>query len=184
MSKVLFSVEGYKKHLEIATIAHRKQKTPMGIPYTYHISCVTIEVINSLMYSDLSTKEADISIACALMHDVKEDTKFNLEDPELCIDFLILDGVDALTKKDTSHLTKLEKMEDSLKRLLLLPTYIQMVKLADRITNLDKPPEKWSLEKKKIYLEEAKLIHKTLKHSNKYLADKLLDKINFYHNYM
>ena len=58
------------------------------------------------------------------------------------------------------------------------------MKLADRITNLQPPPIHWDTEKKKNYLEQAKLILKELKNGNDYLAKRLENKIIEYKNYL
>lgn len=55
-----------------------------------------------------------------------------------------------------------------------------MVKLADRITNLQPPPHYWSREKIQNYKKEAELILEHLGTSNKYLADRLKEKIDGY----
>jgi len=176
----LFDVDQYKKILAFALAAHGKQKTPTGLPYSYHIVSVSMEVINSLPMLGLSYREANIAITCALLHDIKEDTKallnFNLD---ITDSFVIFDGVDALTK-NTNLPTKQEQMIDSLNRLLTQDNCIQLVKLCDRITNLDPAPAQWSKQKIIDYKNEAILIHETLKNSNEYLADKLLNKIENY----
>jgi guanosine-3',5'-bis(diphosphate) 3'-pyrophosphohydrolase len=52
-----------------------------------------------------------------------------------------------LTKKE--NLPKGEKMVDSLKRIKDLQKEVWAVKLADRITNLQEPPQSWDNFKKK-----------------------------------
>jgi len=58
-----------------------------------------------------------------------------------------------------------------------------MVKMADRITNLQPPPGYWSNEKRSMYLEEAKEIHAVLKDASPYLSARLSDKIKAYKKY-
>ncbi|MEZ4979939.1 MAG: hypothetical protein R2772_11690 [Chitinophagales bacterium] len=58
-----------------------------------------------------------------------------------------------------------------------------MVKLADRITNLQEPPKHWSTEKECTYLEEAKLIYKILGNKNTYLGERLSDRILAYNKF-
>ena len=55
-----------------------------------------------------------------------------------------------------------------------------LVKLADRITNLQTPPSHWSKEKIMDYCEEAKLISNTLRNKNAYLNKRLDLKITDY----
>lgn len=68
----------------------------------------------------------------------------------------VADGVEALTK--TGSGPKADQMRDSLRRIRAQPREVWLVKLADRITNLEPPPADWPLEKRCRYLEEAKEI--------------------------
>ncbi|WP_435525875.1 hypothetical protein [Chryseobacterium indoltheticum] len=54
------------------------------------------------------------------------------------------------------------------------------VKLADRITNLQRPPHFWSAEKIKKYKEEAITILNELNGGNEYLENRLREKIKNY----
>lgn len=175
--KELFSMELYQKHLAIALKAHKDQLTPYGLPYAFHILSVATEIIHALPFENIRLDEADVAIACALLHDVIEDTDYDLSKEKL--DPIILNGIKALTK-DKSLLTKQAQMKDSLDRLKLLPEYIQMVKIADRITNLGIPPSHWDSKKIISYKEEAKTIMTELTSPNMYLVTKLSDKINTY----
>ena len=176
----LFSMDAYQKHLAIGLKAHIDQKTPHGLPYAFHIVSVATEVINALPEENLSMEEADIAIACALLHDVIEDTEYDLSLDAL--DERVLEGVKALSK-DTTLPNKEAQMKDSIHRLKKLPSYVQMVKLADRITNLGKPPKHWSVEKMKRYENEARLICKELKSPSGVLNRKLQAKIETYRGY-
>lgn len=71
-------------------------------------------------------------------------------------------------------------MADSLERVKKQPKEIWMVKMADRITNLQPPPKHWSPEKIGNYLEEAIQIHAQLKEGNQYIAARLQEKIDRY----
>ena len=75
-------------------------------------------------------------------------------------------------------------MKDSIERLLAQPYEVQMVKLADRITNLGIPPKHWDNEKIIKYQKEANLILSCLGNSNIYLAKRLKEKIEDYNNYI
>lgn len=180
MGRELFSVDIYKEVLAFALKAHKEQKTPEGLPYSFHIVSVATEVINSLSQYSISYNEANIAIACALLHDVNEDTDTRVTD-ELNIPNIktVIAGVGALTK-DTTLPTKQEQMQDSLARLKQEPKYVQMVKLADRITNLAPAPDFWNKAKRQAYVDEAKLILDALKDSNPYLASKLQSKVENY----
>ena len=181
IKKELYSIQNYKKAFAFALKAHGTQTTPNGLPYSFHIVNVANEVINSLFFHKLSYDEANIAIACALLHDVEEDTNYKINSYDLDIDNFdeIKAGVEVLTKNETLP-SKQEQMKDSLERLKKMPDCIQIVKLADRITNLDPAPPFWNRAKREAYVDEAKMILEALKNSNSYLAQKLQEKIDTY----
>lgn len=179
----MFSQENYIEVLNFAALAHGEQKTPKGLPYLAHITCVAMEVINACEKSQLEQNKTDLAISCALLHDVIEDTNITYNEIYVKFGDKIANGVEALTKDKTKS-TKQEQMKDSLERLLAQPYEIQMVKLADRITNLGIPPKHWDSEKMKKYQEEASLILSCLKNSNIYLAKRLEEKIEEYKKYI
>ena len=74
-------------------------------------------------------------------------------------------------------------MIDSLKRINELEEEVGMVKLADRITNLQEPPKHWRKDKIQNYLYEAKMINEMLNGKNKCLNDRLQTKIDEYKIY-
>ncbi len=179
----MFSQENYIEILNFAAHAHGEQKTPNGLPYLAHITCVAMEVINACEKSNLDEEKSNLAISCALLHDVIEDA--NVTYDELYVKFgeKVANGVEALTK-DKTLTSKQEQMKDSIERLLTLPYEIQMVKLADRITNLGTPPKHWDSEKIKKYQKEASLILSCLGNSNIYLAERLKEKIENYNKYI
>jgi len=151
-----WSQEKYVASLKYAGAAHLGQKVPgSDLPYVVHVAMVAMEVIAALQAED--GLEGDLAVQCALLHDVIE-----------------------------SHLikSKIEKMADSLARVKEQPREIGMVKLADRIVNLQPPPAHWSAEKRSKYLEEAIQIHEAAKSSSSFLADRLLKKISEYQAYV
>ncbi len=178
----MFSQEKYLKALNFAAIAHGDQKTPNNLPYVTHLTNVAMEVIHASIESKMDDAKADLAITVALLHDIIEDTKITYDDiySEFGID--IAEGVDALSKDKT--LSKKEQMEDSINNLLAQPYEIQMVKLADRITNMQKPPKTWDGEKIYNYHKEAKFILSCLKNSNAFLSQRLESKISEYRVYI
>ena len=78
----------------------------------------------------------DLIIQAALLHDVLEDTQ--TERGELVSEFgdEVAAVVKALTKSKDSNLTKSEKMADSLDRIVTVGKPAAIVKMCDRITNL------------------------------------------------
>lgn len=179
----MFSQENYIEILTYAANAHGLQRTPNNLPYITHISCVAMEVINASEKSKLDQEKADFAITCALLHDIIEDTVITYD--ELYVKFGpdIADGVEALTK-DKTLMTKQDQMRDSIEKLLTQPYEVQMVKLADRITNLSIPPQHWDNEKIKNYAKEASFILSCLRNSNIYLAKRLEEKIENYKKYI
>ena len=178
----MFSQEKYIEVLNFAAIAHGEQKTPKGLPYLAHITCVAMEVINACEKSQLDEEKANLAVSCALLHDVIEDA--NISYDELYVKFgeNVADGVESLTKDKTLG-SKQEQMKDSIEKLLAQPYEVQMVKLADRITNLGIPPKHWDNEKIKKYQKEARFILSCLGNSNIYLAKRLKEKIEDYNKY-
>ena len=176
----LFSMKNYKDTLAFALKAHKNQKTPEGLPYSFHIVSVATEIINALHVESIDYEDANIAISCALLHDVNEDTDTRV-DEKLKIENIqtVIAGVMALTKNE-SLASKQAQMKDSLDRLKLQPKYVGMVKLADRITNLAPAPDFWNKAKRESYVKEAKRILDDLRDSNSYLAQKLQDKIDNY----
>ena len=179
----MFSQESYIEYLNFAALAHGEQKIPHGFTYIVHITCVAMEVINACEKSKLDEKKADFAIICALLHDVIEDTNITYDELYVKFGSDIADGVEALTKNKTLS-SKQEQMRDSIERLLTQPYEVQMVKLADRITNLGTPPKHWDNEKIKSYAKEASFILSCLGNSNIYLAKRLEEKIIEYKNYI
>jgi guanosine-3',5'-bis(diphosphate) 3'-pyrophosphohydrolase len=179
----MFSQENYIEVLNFAALAHGDQKTPKGLPYLVHITCVAMEVINACEKSSLDEIKANLAISCALLHDVIEDTNITYDELYMKFGEDVANGVEALTK-DTTLNSKQAQMKDSIERLLTQPYEVQMVKLADRITNLQVPPEHWDNEKIKNYQKEASLILSCLGNSNIYLASRLKEKIEDYRKYV
>ena len=113
-----------------------------------------------------------------MLHDILEDTTVTAE--ELAAEFgtEVITGVLALTRNKL--LPKTGQMIDSLLRLKTSFPKVRAVKLAERITNLQKPPMSWTNEKKQNYLFEAELILKELGETNEYLEKRLELKIEEY----
>ena len=179
----MFNQENYIEVLNFAAIAHGEQKTPKDLPYIAHITCVAMEVINACEKSSLDEEKANLAISCALLHDVIEDANITYDELYMKFGEKVANGVEALTK-DKTLASKQEQMKDSIERLLTQPYEVQMVKLADRITNLGIPPKHWDNEKIKKYQKEASFILSCLGNSNIYLAKRLKEKIEDYNNYI
>lgn len=175
----IWSQELYIKAWRFACAAHLGQKLPgSDLPYVNHVGNVAMEVIAALAAEDIP-RDQDLAVACALLHDTLEDTDTTFETLDAAFGEAVALGVQALSK-DKSIGGKDERMRDSLKRIREQPKEVWMVKLADRITNLQPPPAHWTPEKVRKYREEAILIHDQLHAASPYLAGRLRDKIGCY----
>ncbi|GHV48624.1 hypothetical protein FACS1894204_12980 [Synergistales bacterium] len=150
-----------------------------NIPYAVHLSNVCMEVL----IADKHTENFNLKLAVqtALLHDILEDTDTTSLELEQQFGGLVVFCVKSLTKN--KELPKAERIADSLERIKSCPKEVWAVKLADRITNLQKPPKSWSLDKIAKYREEAKMIHSELRDGNHYLAERLSRQIETYRKY-
>ena len=173
--------EIYHKAIRFAGAAHGHQRFPgtQQTAYVVHVAMVAAEIT----FAGQQTPQFnwDLAIGCALLHDVLEDTPVSLEDIRFKFGDKIADGVAALTKNPT--LPKPQQMMDSLQRIKNQPVEVWAVKLADRICNLQEPPSYWSMEKRKLYLLEAKVILDTLGAGNAILKARLIEKMDNYPQY-
>ncbi len=127
-----------QKHIEI------NQTIPgTNLPYVVHLSNVAMEILVAAGQSE--SFNTGLAVQLALLHDVLEDTGATFEELSEKFGKAVAEGVLALTKD--AELPKDERMADSLKRIRQQPREVWAVKLADRITNLQKPPHFWTSEK-------------------------------------
>ncbi|GAA6620166.1 HD domain-containing protein [Scytonema sp. NUACC26] len=172
-----WSQESYIKAYKFAAQAHQGQEMPGSkIPYIMHLSFVSMEVIAPLNVE--KEYNGDLAIQCALLHDTIEDTDTTFEQINIEFGEAVARGVLALTKDNT--IAKYLQMEDSLKRIKQEPPEIWMVKLVDRISNLQAPPHYWTSDKIIRYREEGVQIYEALKDASPFLASRLAGKIEAY----
>jgi (p)ppGpp synthase/HD superfamily hydrolase len=172
-----WSQESYIKAYRFAAQAHQGQKFPgTEISYIMHLSFVSMEIIAALNVEQ--ERDGNLAIQCAILHDTIEDTNTTYEQIQTEFGEAVAHGVLALTKD--SSLDKYEQMTDSLQRVKEQPQEIWMVKLADRITNLQPPPHYWKQDKITRYREEAIQIYEALKDASPFLASRLANKIENY----
>ncbi|MEL6251676.1 MAG: HD domain-containing protein [Bacteroidota bacterium] len=174
--------EIYQKAMKFAGEKHAQQKVP-GSPANYllHIANVSMEVLQA--HAAKPDFDLELAVQAAILHDTIEDTDTTFEEVEEKFGEKVAKSVSALSK-DKKLPSKKEQMEDSLKRLNASDKEAGIVKLADRITNLQGPPYHWSKEKATNYREEAKLILSSLKGKNEYLESRLAAKIEAYKEYV
>ena len=171
----------YIKAYRFAAHAHRGQDVPgTDLPYIMHVSLVSMEIIAALGVEP--GRDGNLAVQCALLHDVIEDTDVTYQHVQTEFGEKVAQGVLALTKDET--IDKELQMQDSLQRIQQQPPEVWMVKLADRISNLEPPPYYWTKEKISHYREEAMEIYHTLHQASEYLGVRLLEKIEAYQKYL
>lgn len=178
--------DAYAKAWRFAAIYHQGQSyggihPGEQINYLAHIGNVAMEVIWALQHE--TEIDGNLALQCALLHDVLEDTSATYAQLHKTFGPAVADGVQALSK-DASLLDKAEKMRDSLARIKQQPREVAMVKLADRINNLEHPPYYWNNAKILAYRDEAQWILDELGASCAVLAARLGRRIAEYPKFL
>ena len=180
----MWNQDQYLNTLIFAGKAHHKQKVPSSeLSYVVHFANVAMEVANALVQSQDANLDGTFAIQCALLHDTIEDTSVTYDDILNAFGKRVADGVLALTKN--TALPKEAQMADSLKRIVEQGVEVRMVKMADRINNLQPPPAHWDDAKKVRYRKEAGLILDVLGGGvNPFIEARLKQKIEDYGQYI
>lgn len=179
----IWNQDKYLDAWNFASNIHKKQTLPgSDIAYINHLGLVTMEAAAAIA-SDQDIQAPNLFIQCALLHDSIEDTSTTYADIESAFGLEVASGVMALTK-NTALPTKMEQMQDSIERIKVQPMEVWMVKLCDRITNLQPPPKHWDKEKMARYKDEAQYILEQLGEANTLLAQRLKMKIDGYDRYL
>lgn len=144
--------------LDIAYEVHDKQTRDNGVePYINHC-----ERVAKLIYSHFSMFATDENIATAILHDTLEDTPsgnvinvykdiYNLCSPK------IAGNVDILTKDSSVRDFRNKRY---LAKISAAPQNVIIVKLADRIDNLNSIPQaNWDIKKILNYIDTSIVIH-------------------------
>jgi len=170
----------YQKAIKFAGEAHSGQTVPgTESSYIVHLANVCNEVL--VAFSQQQSFDVNLAVQCALLHDVLEDTETSEKKFQLEFGNDVLCCVKSLSKNH--NLTKEAQLPDSIRRILSCRKEAGITKLADRITNLQKPPGFWTKEKKNSYLQEAEFICSQLSHLHSYLAGRIAVKIEEYREY-
>ena len=150
-----------EKSIKFATEKHSGQfRKISGKPYVTH----PIEV--SLLVSKFKTsKKIQESQAAAVLHDTLEDTNTSFQ--ELAVEFspLVASLVLELTS-DAAMIQKITKKEYLKKKMLGMSSYGLVIKLCDRLSNIqDHPTDKARLDTREIidYLKVNRKLSKTHK---------------------
>lgn len=173
----LYDPDRYLAAVRFVAEMHHGQLYPgTELPYLMHLHLVTQEVVCALSVETVATPE--LAVLCALLHDSVEDTDATLDDVAARFGDPVAAGVAALTKDP--GLPKAERMPDSLRRIREQPAEVWMVKLADRITNLQPPPAHWDRAKCARYRTEAEAIRDALGDASAWLTARIDSKISAY----
>lgn len=121
------------KAFELANEAHGDQKRKSGEPYIMHPIAVA-----TILFDELGMDMP--SVAAALLHDVVEDTEYELEDikkhfgDEIA---LLVDGVTKINRMQIS--SKEEQQAENLRKMLIAMSQdirVIIIKLSDRVHNI------------------------------------------------
>ena len=158
------------KALDFATKAHASQKRKNGKPYIIH----PIRVANNLMEEDIET------IVSALLHDVVEDTEFELEDIEKEFGKEVREIVDKLSKRkgetkesyimrvSLNEKAKKIKVFDSIDNIISLEGIADKKWIEEHLSYWKAVVEKFgNEEEKKLAEEEEKKIKNSLREEEK-----------------
>jgi GTP diphosphokinase / guanosine-3',5'-bis(diphosphate) 3'-diphosphatase len=121
-----------KKAFDLAKEAHKSMRRRSGEPYIYH----PIEVAK-IVSGELGL--GTTSVICALLHDVVEDSDYNIEDIENMFGKKIASIIDGLTKISNVFDQKSSLQAENFKKMLLTlsdDVRVIFVKLADRLHNM------------------------------------------------
>lgn len=179
----IWDQDTYLKAWNYASTIHLGQTIPgSDISYINHLGLVSMEATAAIA-NDSNINNPNLLILCALLHDSIEDTPTTYEEIKNEFGTEVANGVMSLSKNEELP-TKKEQMDDSLRRIRQQPKEVWMVKLCDRITNLQPPPKHWSKDKMSKYRDEAHCILEQLGEANQFLAERLKVKIDGYDQYM
>lgn len=176
----------YQKALNFTGLKHADQKIPgSNSSYMVHLSNVSMEIILASQHNHEFHQEGfdlQFAVQVALLHDILEDTPTTFEEIEEAFGLDIADAVLALTKNE--QLPPAQQIPDSLNRIKSQPMEVWAVKLADRISNLQKPPAHWDTNKMIDYKKMAGIILLQLRGGNQYLENRLQQKIIDYNQFI
>lgn len=166
--------------MSFATSMHHGQVYPSGrgLPYICHPALVCMVVVAALL--EEPADDPDLAVQCALLHDTLEDTRATYPLIEHTFGRKVAEGVLAMTKDPL--LPKEARLAESLRRIQLQPREVGMVKLADRICNLGKPPSDWTEDRKMAYFADAKEIGRVLGFASPLLSGLLERRMQAYLN--
>ncbi|AYO57470.1 RelA/SpoT family protein [Chryseobacterium sp. 6424] len=148
-----------RKAFDIALDAHKDQRRKTGEPYIYHPIEVAKIVANEIGLGATS-------IACALLHDVVEDSDYTYEDLRKRFGEKIANIVNGLTKISVMNHQNISIQSENYRKLLLTLSEdfrVILIKIADRLHNM-RTLESMSPDKQKKIASETVYIYAPLAH--------------------
>ena len=121
-----------RKAFNLAVEAHKDVRRKSGEPYIFHPIAVA-----QIVAKDLGLDAT--SIACALLHDVVEDTHYTLNDIEKIFSPKIRKIIDGLTKISGFSEQDISAQAENFRKMLLTlsdDVRVILIKLADRLHNM------------------------------------------------
>lgn len=148
-----------RKALDIAIDAHKDQRRKSGEPYIYHPIAVATIVAKEIGLGGTS-------IACALLHDVIEDSDYTYEDLKKIFGEKIADIVSGLTKISIMNHQNISIQSENYRKLLLTlceDFRVILIKIADRLHNM-RTLQSMQPDKQKKIASETVYIYAPLAH--------------------
>lgn len=167
----------YQRALVFAAKKHLHHTLPDNeLPYLVHICNVAMEILTAS--GPQESFDLAFAVEVALLHDTIEDAGATVEELEQHFGSAVATAVMALSKNE--KLSKEKAIPDSVQRIKELRKEVWMVKLADRITNLQVPDKDDDEEEIKRYRSESEMILRELGPAHPLLAARLQEKIEEY----
>jgi guanosine-3',5'-bis(diphosphate) 3'-pyrophosphohydrolase len=148
-----------RKAFDIALDAHKEQRRKTGEPYIYHPIAVAKIVATEIGLGATS-------IACALLHDVIEDSDYTYEDLKKIFGEKIADIVNGLTKISIMNHQNISVQSENYRKLLLTLSEdfrVILIKIADRLHNM-RTLESMAPDKQKKIASETVYIYAPMAH--------------------
>ena len=148
-----------RKAFDIALDAHKDQRRKSGEPYIFHPIAVAKIVAEEIGLGATS-------IACALLHDVIEDSEYTFEDIKKIFGEKIATIVNGLTKISVMTNQNISIQSENYRKLLLTLSEdfrVILIKIADRLHNM-RTLESMAPDKQKKIASETVYIYAPLAH--------------------
>ncbi|AZA50729.1 bifunctional (p)ppGpp synthetase/guanosine-3',5'-bis(diphosphate) 3'-pyrophosphohydrolase [Chryseobacterium carnipullorum] len=148
-----------RKAFDIALDAHKDQRRKSGEPYIYHPIAVAKIVATEIGLGATS-------IACALLHDVVEDSDYTYEDLKKIFGEKIANIVNGLTKISIMNHQNISVQSENYRKLLLTLSEdfrVILIKIADRLHNM-RTLESMAPDKQKKIASETVYIYAPMAH--------------------